>query len=126
MRKPVTFILALGVLLAIFVAGYTAWTRFRPPYPVAIGTPIRHDDFLFTVTGVKKLVLPRGAAMYRVSINVTNEAKVVDYQWRDSIAYVRAFDKDGYGHDFFPLSSRAFTIQPGQSQIAQVEFQVPA
>src|SRR5581483_12453680 len=105
MRKSWTIGLALAALFVIAVAGYAAWTRLRPPYPVAIGTPIRHDDFLFTVTDVKKLVLPRGAALYRVSINVTNQAKVVDYQWRDSIAYVRAFDKDGFGHNFFPLSN---------------------
>lgn len=126
MRKTITLLLSLGTLAVLLLVGYAGWTRFRPPYPVAIGTPIRHDDFLFTVTDVRRRAVPGGGASYRVSVKVENQAKVVPYRWRDDIAYVRAFDAQGFGHDFFAKPTSGFTLAPGESRIAHLEFAVPA
>lgn len=126
MRQPLKVFVVCAVLLGVALLAYAVWTRFRPPYPVAIGTPIRHDDFLFTVTDVRRRELPGGGASYAVAVNVENQAKAVNYQWRDGIAYVRAFDAQGYGHNFFPTSNGSFTLAAGESRIAHLQFFVPA
>lgn len=124
-RKPFYVILGLVALAFLVFSVYTAWTRFRPPYPVAVGTPIRHDDFLFTVTAIQRQTLSGGGASYHITVNVENQAKAVSYQWRDSIAYVRAFDPNGYGHDIFTQTNGSFTLPPGESRTAHLLFYVP-
>lgn len=101
------------------------WAHFRPPYVVALGTPIRHDDFLFTVIKIRAHRLPDRTTVYRVDVKVNSEAKVVNYQWRDDIAYVRAFDSAGFGHDFYPSTHGSFIVPPGQERTAHLEFRIP-
>jgi|GEM_PF-1282045 len=125
MRKLWYAVFGVAALVVVLVASLAAFMYFHTPYVVAIGTPIRHDDFLFTVTQIHGNKLADGTARYRASVEITNEAKVVDYQWRDSIAYVRAFDAAGFGHNFFPLSSASFTLPAGQKRTVHLEFHVP-
>jgi hypothetical protein len=126
MRKIWYAVFGVAALVLVLVAGLAAFMYFHTPYVVAFGTPIRHDDFLFTVTQLRRKTLTDGAAHYRVAIDVKNEAKRVDYQWRDSIAYVRAFDDRGFGHDIFALTHGSFILPAGQSRTATLEFRVPA
>jgi hypothetical protein len=125
-RRPLFIALGLAAAAVLALVAYAGWMRIRPPYPVAIGTPIRHDDFLFTVLDVRRQALSGGGASYRVAVNVENQAKVVNYQWRDTIASVRAFDATGFGHDFFPETNGVFIIAPGESRVAHLTFYVPA
>jgi len=115
-------VFAIGLLLG---AGFTACAVIRTPYVVAVGTPIQHDDFFFTVTAIDRRRQADGSAHYRVSVRVQNQAKVVDYQWRDNIAYVRAFDRAGYGHDFFPVTHGSFTLRAGEGRTADLAFDIP-
>src|SRR5581483_413506 len=97
------FGVAAVVAIVLIITAFVGWNVLRPPYVVSLGTPIRHDDFLFTVTRVQRQELADGTLLYRVGIRVENQAKVVGYTWRDAIAYVRAFDKNGFGHDYAPM-----------------------
>jgi hypothetical protein len=116
---------ALAVTVVALLVLYALWTRLRPPYVVAIGTPIRHDDFLFTVTHIEREPSSGAGTLYDIAIRVQNQARVVDYRWRDDIAYVRAFDDRGFGHDFFPLSRRAFVVRAGETADAHLQFRIP-
>jgi hypothetical protein len=125
--SPKTRVLIAIVASIIVVGGaFTAWAFVRTPYVVAVGAPIRHDDFLFTVTAIQRGRLPSGTAQYRVAVRVQNRAKIVDYQWRDTIAHVRAFDSAGFGRDFLPLTNGSFRLRAGQERTAQLTFEVPA
>ncbi len=113
---------AVVVLLA---AGFAAWAIPRIPHVVAVGTPIRHDDFLFTVTQIRRSRLANGTALYRVDVRVQNEAKIVNYQWRDTIAYVRAFDDGGFGHNFYPATRASFTLPASEARTTELQFRIP-
>jgi len=113
------------IVVAFLLAGFMLWPQIRPPYVVAVGTPIRHDDFLFTVTRIRQHPLQDGTRQYRVAVRVKNEAKIVNYRWRDTIAYVRAFDSGGFGHNFYPLTSGGFVLPPGAERTAELEFRIP-
>ena len=116
---------AAAALIALLVVAFLAWAIPRVPHVVAVGTPIQHDDFFFTVMQTKQHRLPDGTAQYRVAVVVRNAAKVVNYQWRDAIAYVRAFDDRGFGHDFYPLTHRSFILPAGSARTTELEFRVP-
>lgn len=116
---------ALAVTVVALLLLYAFWTRFRPPHVVAVGTPIRHDDFLFTVTRVERRPLS-GGTLFHVVVRVDNHARMVNYRWRDDIAYVRAFDERGFGHDFHPDSSGSFVLAAGESRDAALSFRLPA
>jgi hypothetical protein len=125
-RPKVWFVAAAAVAIIVVVGGaFAAWAVARIPYVVAVGTPIRHDDFLFTVTSVQRR-FAGGSAHYLVAVRVQNQARVVDYRWRDSIAYVRAFDNGGFGHDFFPATHGSFILRAGDERTAKLAFDIPA
>ena len=126
MKPKVWYVLAgaLAIVVLIMLA-LAAFSLSRTPYVVAVGTPIQHDDFFFTVTAISRHRFADGSAHYSVSVRVQNQAKVVDYQWRDSIAYVRAFDSGGFGHDFFPVTHGSFTLRAGEERTAKLAFDVP-
>ena len=126
MKPKIWYAFAAAVAIVTLVgAGFTAWALIRTPYVVAVGTPIQHDDFLFTVTAIDHRRLADGTAHYRVSVRVQNQAKVVNYQWRDSIAYVRAFDTRGFGRDFLPVTHGSFVLAAGQERTAKLAFNIP-
>jgi len=87
---------------------------------IAVGTPVRQDDFSYTVTRVAKHRQTENIA-YEVTIRVDNHAKIVDYQWRDAIACVsdaagrlyRAHPNPHDGSDHPPIaagSSAEYTL----------------
>jgi hypothetical protein len=124
---PKTKILVAIVAAIVLTGGaFAAFAFARTPYVVAVGTPIRHDDFLFTVTEIHASRLEGGGARYRVAVRVQNQAKVVGYQWRDTIALVRAFDTAGFGRNFLPLTDGSFILQAGEERTVQLTFDVPA
>lgn len=108
---------ALATVLLLYVIVSAA----KPPQNVAIGVPIRHDDFLFTV---QRITARRSREMthYDVAILVQNQALRVDYHWRDDIAYVAAAN----GERFRPTSRGDFVLAPGESRSATVRFSLPA
>jgi hypothetical protein len=120
--------IVIVIVAAVIVVGvaFAAWVYVRVPYVVAVGTPIRHDDFLFTVTAIQRGRLPDGVAQYRVAVRVQNQAKVVNYHWRDTIAHVRAFDSAGFGRDFLPLTNGSFLLRAGEERTAHLTFDVPS
>src|SRR5450755_1828963 len=82
--KSILRTLVVGAAVAACVIVYL---RSLPPQLVAIGTPVRQDDFLYTVTRVEKM-RARGGIDYAVTIKIDNQAKRVDYQWSDDSAFV--------------------------------------
>jgi hypothetical protein len=114
-----------AALALLLVVGFAAWAIPRIPHVVAVGTPIQHDDFFFKVIQTKRRQLPDRTALYHVAVVVRNGAKMVDYQWRDAIAYVRAFDDRGFGHDFYPLTHRSFILRAGSARTTELEFRIP-
>jgi len=114
-----------AAVILLLAAGFAAWAILRVPHVVAVGTPIQHDDFFFTVMQTKRRQLPDGTAQYRVAVVVQNWAKIVDYHWRDEIAYVRAFDNQGFGHNFYPVTHRSFILPAGAARTVELEFRVP-
>jgi hypothetical protein len=114
-----------AVVIALLVVGFAAWAIPRVPHVVVVGTPMRHDDFLFTVVQIRRSRLPNGTALYRVAVRIQNEAKIVNYEWRDNIAYVRAFDDGGFGHDFYPVTHGEFILPASDERTANLQFLVP-
>lgn len=106
-----------GTATAVLViTSYTAWSFARTGPIVGLHQPVRHDDFLFTVNGVR----PRQKQLL-VEILVVNQAKRVDYHWRDSIAYVQ----DARGNRYAAVSGGRFTLAPGDSRTATAAFDIP-
>jgi hypothetical protein len=126
MRKIWYAAIGAAAIVVLLAAGFVVWAIPRIPHVVAVGTPIRHDDFLFTVTQIRRSRLANGTAHYRVAVRVQNEAKIVNYQWRDAIAYVRAFDAGGFGHNFYPVTHGSFILPAGDERAANLEFLVPS
>jgi len=115
-------ILGGAAAAALVVTSYAVWSFTRPGPLVSMHTPIRHDDFLFSVNATRST--PHSAGVNRLSLDVlvVNQAKRVNYDWRDTIAFVE--DVDGKRYD--PVSTETFTLAPGESRIATVTFDVPA
>jgi len=101
---------------ALVVTSYAVWSFARPGPVVALRTPLRHDDFLFSVNGANS----RGRHV-TIDILVVNQARRVDYAWRDSIAYLQ----DDRGNRYAPVSRHSFELAPGASRTAHVAFDVP-
>jgi hypothetical protein len=81
------FLIRAGVVvIAVLILG-VAYVRSVPVDVIAIGVPVRQDDFLYTVTRVDKHRV-NGIVSYIVSIRVDNQAKIVDYRWSDNTVYV--------------------------------------
>lgn len=81
---------------AAVVIGAVVFFSSPRSYEVAIGQPIRQDDFLYTVVGVSKAhdvgddahrAVAHGT-FYVATIEVDNQAKRVGYRWDPSIVYV--------------------------------------
>jgi hypothetical protein len=83
----VKFIFQASILAVVIFAIGLFYFHSLPAIVIAVGTPVRQDDFSYTVTRVVKHRDKENIA-YEVTIRVDNHAKVVDYQWRDAIASV--------------------------------------
>ncbi len=112
----------LSAALAALIAAYCCWCAFGPVRRVALGQPIRHDDFVFTVERVTRAAQTNGAARYTVMVLVQNEALRVPYEWNDGTAYVI----DARGRRYAPVTGESFTLGAGQSRVARIEFRLPS
>jgi hypothetical protein len=87
---------AAFVGIAVLTLGFL-YFRSLPPDVVAVGAPVRQDDFTYTVTRVVRH-RTNGLVSYVVTVRVDNEAKLVDYRWSDDIVYVT----DSNGRRYLP------------------------
>jgi hypothetical protein len=120
-------------VVAIAIA--VIYIHSQPQIIVAVGQPVRQDDFLYTVTRVVKHRENANIA-YIVTIRVDNQAKVVDYRWRDESAYVagatgrqyRALPDSRSGLDRPPIpagESAAYTLTfvlPANEQLPMLRY----
>ena len=140
MNGPLLRLLILAVTGLALLTGVVLFATTRSPQVVAIGQPIRQDDFLYTVVGVSKAsslgtdgrrAFAHGI-FYVASIEVANQAQRVDYRWDPSIVYV----VDAANHRFtvsidgqqaldaaHPVD---LIVGPGSSARFQVAFDLPS
>ena len=120
------FVYGAAFLAVVAVAAAVIYIHALPDTVVAVGEPVRQDDFQYTVTRVVKH-RHNDSIWYGVTIRVDNNAKVVDYRWRDEIAYVT----DAAGRRYRALSdSQSATDHPpipaGASAAYTMTFVLPA
>ena len=140
MDKRLQLLIGAGVLGAVVIAGIIFFYSGSPPYRVAIGEPIRQDDFLYTVVGVTKArtvgddahkAIAHGV-FYITTIQVDNQAMRVGYQWDPSIVYVT--DDAGTRYNMSLDAQRAIDathpvdamIDAGRSARYEVAFDLPS
>lgn len=124
---------------AVVIGAVVLFTSASPPYEVALGQPIRQDDFFYSVVGVSKTrslgddghrVRAHGN-FYVTTIEVDNQAKVVGYRWDPSIVYVT--DDSGRRYTMSLDAQRALDaahpvetmIEAGASARYEVAFDLP-
>ena len=97
MDRRLRLFIGAGIVGAAVIAGLLLfYLSGSPPYQVAIGQPIRQDDFLYTVVGVAKARTVGDDAhkavahgiFYVTTIEVDNRAMRVGYRWDPSIVFV--------------------------------------
>ncbi|HKW45527.1 MAG TPA: DUF4352 domain-containing protein [Candidatus Eremiobacteraceae bacterium] len=114
------------IFAAVVIAG-VGYLRSLPVEVVAVGTPVRQDDFRYTVTRVLKHRASETVS-YIVTIRVDNDAKQVVYVWRDDAAYV----EDSAGRRYPSRNSKSQgqrdrePILAGDSASYDLTFDVPA
>ena len=121
------FITWAGLILAVVIVIVALYLRSHPYNLIAIGEPVRQDDFLYTVTNVEKH-REVDAVSYVVTVRVDNQAKIVDYRWSYDMVYVtdsagrryRAIESAGFGG-----SDRA-AVAAGSSAAYQITFDLPS
>ena len=121
------FIVRSALIFAAVVIAGVGYLRSLPVAIVAVGAPVRQDDFRYTVTRVLKH-RTTDTVSYVVTIRVDNDAKQVSYVWRDDSAYV----VDSVGHHYFARNSASpgrrdrQPISAGDSASYDLTFDVPA
>lgn len=138
MRTLVVAGIVLFVVAILVIAG--AYTFAKPSHHIALGAPVRQDDFVYTATAVGRTpAIANQAAhakadgmFYIVTIHVDNNAKRVSFRWDEKIPHI----VDGQGHRFeFSRAGQAaldadthprFSIPAGSSASYQAVFDVPA
>jgi hypothetical protein len=119
--------LRIAVIAVALIAIGSAYLRSMPLDVTQIGTPVRQDDFTYTVTRVVKVKKSENVS-YVVTIRVDNEAKRVDYRWSDDIASVS--DSTGRRYRAVAASSSVAAertpIPPGGSATYDLIFNLPA
>jgi hypothetical protein len=131
---------AFGVVLALVLAIAALYTFSAPRHIVALDTPIRQDDFVYTVTGIGRtptISNPAASAtakgeFYIVTIRVDNHAKRVSFVWDERIPHI--VDARGHRWDVTPQGQTAldaalkphFSIPAGDSRTFEAVFDVPA
>jgi hypothetical protein len=122
----VKFIIIAVLVVISALAIDLIYIHSLPDVVVAIGKPVRQDDFLYTVTRVITHHENDNFA-YVVTIKVNNRARIVDYHWRDEIAYVT--DASGRQYRAAPASSGGQdepAIPAGRSASYTLTFVLPA
>jgi hypothetical protein len=121
--RVLVIFLALGASLAsaVTLAGYALLQLTLDDAPQE--TRVRHDDFAFVIEGVKfGSRLAAGRDVF-VRLRVENDAKVVDYRWEPSTAYV----VDSSGRRYAPdvrTTTPARVIGPGRRALVTLVFRV--
>ena len=111
--------------IAVLTLGFL-YFRSLPSDVVAVGAPVRQDDFTYTVTRVVRH-RTNGLVSYVVTVRVDNEAKLVDYRWSDDIVYVT----DSNGRRYLPAkpdgsAARGRTpVGAGSSAEYEITFDLP-
>ncbi|HEY7994344.1 MAG TPA: DUF4352 domain-containing protein [Candidatus Eremiobacteraceae bacterium] len=140
MDKRLQLLIGAGIFGAAVIAGFIYFYSGSPPYQVAIGEPIRQDDFLYTVVGVTKArtvgddahrAVAHGV-FYVTTIQVDNQAMRVGYQWDPSIVFVT--DDAGNRYSMSLDAQRAIDatrpvgtmIDAGRSARYEVAFDLPS
>jgi hypothetical protein len=131
------FVIAAALAVAIAL-GALAYLGDRPTHVVALGQPIRQDDFQYTVVGVTRSSALGTAAdrtvangvYYIVMIRVENDARGVAYRWDPS--EVRVIDAAGRAYDYSATAQRALdannpppTVEHGTTALFRVVFDLP-
>lgn len=137
LRTP---LLVVGAVVVLIVGCYLMLYAFaKPHHYVSIGTPIRQDDFTYTVTGSRKVAtLGQGARQihargifYVIQVRLDNHAVRVPFEWDDDI--VRIIDSGGQTYrvtdpgqkQLLAAAPVEHTVPAGASGIFQVAFDVP-
>ncbi len=114
-----TALAALSVVLVV---------RSVKPEIVAVGEPVRQDDFLYTVTSVSTK-RAHASTVYAVTLRVDSQARRVDYRWSDDNAYVT----DDSGRRYVSSTSTADAatdesaspVPPGGTGVFTLDFELP-
>ena len=138
--KRLQLLIGAGIFGAAVIAGVIYFYSSSPPYQVAIGEPIRQDDFLYTVVGVTKArtvgddahKAVANGVFYVTTIQVDNQAMRVGYQWDPSIVFVT--DDSGQRYTMSLDAQRALDashpvdtmIDAGRSARYEVAFDLPS
>jgi hypothetical protein len=136
----ITGVAVVGILAAIALFIALAYTVSTPRHFIALGSPVRQDDFVYVVTGVGRAPeISNGAAkaraagvFYIVTIRVDNDAKRVSFRWDERIPHIvdaqgHRYDKSTDGQAALDAATKPnFSIAPGQSASFQAVFDVPA
>lgn len=141
MDNRLRLLIGAGIFGAVVIAGLIFfYSSGSPPYQVAIGEPIRQDDFLYTVVGVTKARTVGGDAhkavahgiFYVTTIQVDNQAARIGYRWDPSIVFVA--DDAGTRYTMSLDAQRAIDatqpvdtmIDAGRSARYEVAFDLPS
>ena len=113
-------ILGGAAAAALVVTSYAVWSFSRPGPLVAMHTPLRHDDFVFSVNAAHSVPF-KDANHLLIDVLIVNQAKRVEYEWRNAIAFV----EDAGGNRYDAVSDNSFALRPGESRVAAIAFDVP-
>lgn len=122
-----TALAAILVIVAVYAILYSGpGTRRYVP----MGTPIRQDDFTYTVTGAQKALSLGGrhanGVYYIVHVRLDNHALRVPFRWERSI--VQIIDAHGARYESVPLTlsnAESKLVEAGSSATFPVVFDVP-
>src|SRR5579864_5602872 len=134
-----TPLIVVGVLVLLVGALYFgAYTFARPNALVNLGTPIRQDDFTYTVTNARKAseltvgsrsIKARGI-FYIVTVRLDNHAVRVPFEWDDNIVHL--IDNSGHSYDISDVAQSVFdrqnsyrSVPAGDSASFEVVFDLP-
>jgi hypothetical protein len=122
----------IAAILTLFIFARLS----APERVVGPNTPVRFDDFDFSVTGVKRVPMDKSAGTYLVvRLHIQNHAKVVPFQFLRSTAFVvddagRQFGVSAEGQAYLDrrhgtTDPCAGKIPPGGECTTVLAFDVP-
>ena len=132
---PLGALVLLGLVIAVYAGLYFL---ARPTTHVALGTPIRQDDFTYTVVHAAEAqtlavngrsIRARGS-FYIVTVRLDNNALRVPFEWRDDIAQLVDEHGNKYRVDMIALAAapayeRERSVPAGQNASFMLVFDVP-
>jgi hypothetical protein len=137
LRTP---LLVVGAVIVLVVGCYLVlYAVAKPRQYVNMGTPIRQDDFTYTVVGVHKAAtLGHGARQicargifYIVQVRLDNHALRVPFEWDDGIVRIidsgnQTYRADGAAQKLLLAATPVeHAVPPGASATFPVAFDLP-